>query len=138
MEYKNHTINYYSLLRDLSSNIDVSWNDNIPSLINDEYFEVIKDINAAVRKGALMISLYIDPSGNTFAQDSNGNYINNRTVITSDYIYPYFDTNNVLHDGYFVLTFNDASTFGNSDQNDSAFWYSISGLYDPPIIKQYT
>jgi len=138
MEYKIHTINYYDLLRDLSSNVDVSGNINIPQLTDGEYPQVMLDINTAVRVGYIIINIYIDPSGNTFAQDSSGNNINNRIVVTSEYVYPYFDINNVLHDGYFTVTFDDGSTFGNEDQNDSAFWYMINGVDNPLIIKQYT
>ena len=144
MEYKKHTINFRDLLSDLSGNIsnnvtfDVSGNIDIPPLTDGEYDEVMKDINAAVRIGSLIISIYIDGSGNTFAQDSLGNDINNRVVDNSEYIYPYIDENNVLHDGYLTLIFDDNSTFGNGDVNNTAFWYVIIGLDDPPVLKQYT
>jgi hypothetical protein len=127
------THNYF-LLRDLSGNNSI----NIPPLENGEYVQFMLDVNMAVRRGPLIVSIYTDASGNNFALDSNGNPINNRYLKTTSYVYEYFDLSNNLVDGVLNCTFGDGSTFDNGDINNSSYWYNIQGVSDPNNLPQYT
>jgi len=125
--------NYFQL-RDLSGNNPI----NIPPLENGEYVQFMLDVNMAVRRGPLIISIYTDPSGIGVAIDSNGNPIINRYLQNTTYIYPYYDISNNLVDGVLTCTFGDGSSFNNGDENNSAYWYNIQGVSDPNNLLQYT
>jgi hypothetical protein len=125
---------HFYLMRDMSGNNPI----NIPPLENGEYIQFMLDVNAAVRIGALIISIYTDISGTVFALDTNGNPVNNRFLKTTNYVYPYVDGNGTLMDGVLSCTFGDGSTFSNIDANNGAYWYNIQGISDPNNLKQYT
>jgi len=125
---------HFNPLRDLSGNNI----ENIPPLDNGEYVQFMKDVNMAVRMGPLIISIYTDASGTIFALDTNGNPVNNRTINTTSYKYPYYDANNNLVDGVLTCTFDDSSSFSNDDENNAAYWYNIQGVSDPNNLLQYT
>ena len=109
----------------------------LPALLNGEYDEVIPHSNAVLHSvGYIKMSLYTDASGTIFAQDSNGNDINNKLVITTIYTYPYIDISGSSWDGYFTTYFSDGSYFSNNDTNNGAYWYTMEGLGLPP--QQYT
>jgi hypothetical protein len=125
---------HFNPLRDLSGNNI----ENIPPLDNGEYVQFMQDVNMAVRMGPLIISIYTDASGTIFALDTNGNPVNNRTINTTSYKYPYYDANNNLVDGVLTCTFDDSSSFSNDDENNAAYWYNIQGVSDPNNLLQYT
>jgi hypothetical protein len=109
----------------------------VPSLLNGEYAKIMPDSNTVLHSlGYIKMSLYADASGTIFAQDSSGNDINNKLVQTTIYSYPYTDANNNSWDGYLTTYFADGSYFGNTDTNNSAYWYTLEGLGLPP--QQYT
>ena len=80
----------------------------------------------------------MDASGQTYAQDSNGDDINLRTVTSTSYSYPYIDYLGTWHGGTFVFTFDNGSTFTNVDTNNSAYWYFIQGISDMNNLLQWT
>jgi hypothetical protein len=110
----------------------------IPALENGEYVTFMNDINTAVNVGPIVVSIFMDASGQTFAQDSNGGDINLRTVKSTTYCYPYVDYLGGWHYGTFTFTFDDGSTFSNIDINDSAYWYYIQGVSDMNNLLQWT
>lgn len=117
---------------------DISGN-NVPYLDDGEYQLIIDDINSALHNGKpFRINIYTDADGTIFAQDSNGNDINDRLVVTTIYTYPYTDvfTSNLI-DGTFKIIFDDGSYIENGDLNNQAYWYTIIGA-DPVEIKQFT
>jgi hypothetical protein len=128
------TYHLSDLTRDLSGNNP----ENIPPLENGEYQLFMINVNNAVRMGPLVISIYTDPSGIGIALDTNGNPILNRTVSSTNYIYPYFDFSGNIIDGVLTCIFEDGSSFSNNDENNTAYWYNIEGVTDPNNLQQYT
>lgn len=109
----------------------------VPPLLDGEYTAVLNDTNTVLHSmGEVKMSLYTDASGTIFAVDSSGNPIDNKSVITTIYTYPYTDTSDNAHPGYLTTYFSDGTYFGNNDTNNSAYWYTFYGLDQPP--KQYT
>jgi hypothetical protein len=134
--------NRYKVMLDLvnvSRGFDMSYGGiDIPALEDGEYAKFFEDINTAVNVGPLVVSVFMDASGQTYAKDNNGNDINLRMVVTTSYTYPYIDVNAVWQDGTFVFTFDDGSSFTNVDLNDSAYWYYIQGVSDMNNLLQWT
>lgn len=110
----------------------------IPSLENGEYLKFFQDVNTAINIGPFVISIFMDASGQTYAQDSNGGDINLRTVTSTSYSYPYIDGDGIWHYGTFTFTFENGSTFSNIDINNSAYWYFIQGVSDMNNLLQWT
>jgi len=134
--------NIYTILHEYDeekrdTNVSIGGID-IPSLENDEYLQFMKDINTAVNKGPLIVSIYMDASGTIFTKDNNGNDINLRLVKTTSYTYPHMDISGNFVDGVFYFTFDDGSTFNNVDLNDSAYWYYIQSVSDMNNLLQWT
>lgn len=122
-----------------SRDFDASYGEIIiPALEDGEYILFINDLNTAVNVGAIILSIFMDASGQTFAQDSNGGDINLRKVTSTSYSYPYIDYLGTWHDGTFSVTFDDGSTFTNIDLNDSMYWYFIQGVSDMNNLLQWT
>ena len=118
--------------RDFYTNSDVSLN----KYDNGEYDNLITDMNSALHSlGYAEINIYSDASGTVFVNDSNGNPIANRLIVSTTYTYPYLDLSDNFVFGYFTILFDDNSTFSNPDSNHLAYWYSIYGM-DPIVIKQ--
>lgn len=110
----------------------------IPALEDGEYVIFMNDINKAVNVGPIIISIFMDASGQTYAKDSNGGDINLRKVTSTSYSYPYIDNLGTWHYGTFTFTFDDGSTFSNIDLNDSLYWYYIQGVSDMNNLLQWT
>ena len=124
---------------DTNRDFDASYGEIIiPALEDGEYLQFFQDINTAVNAGPIVVSIFMDASGQTFAQDSNGNNINLRTVKTTSYCYPYVDYLGTWHYGTFTFTFDDDSTFSNIDINNSMYWYYIQGVSDMNNLSQWT
>jgi len=124
---------------DTNRDFDASYGEIIiPALEDGEYLQFFQDINTAVNVGPIVVSIFMDASGQTFAQDSNGNNINLRTVKTTSYCYPYVDYLGTWHYGTFTFTFDDDSTFSNIDINNSMYWYYIQGVSDMNNLSQWT
>jgi hypothetical protein len=118
---------------------DLSGNDiNIPPLEDGEYLQFMQDVNAAVRVGPLIISIYTDASGINAAMSSDGNPIIDRFLKTTSYTYPYIDASGNYKQGIMTCIFGNDSTFSNDDANNSAYWYNIKGISDPNNLQQYT
>ena len=119
---------------------DLSGNnpEDIAPLENGQYAIFMEDINMAVRKGELVISIFSDASGVNYVPDSNGNPINNRFLRTTTYTYPYIDRDGVYVYGILRCTFGDRSTFENDDAHETSFWYIIKGINDLNSLKQLT
>jgi hypothetical protein len=107
--------------------------------INDgQYISFQNDVNYGINTlGHVNLNIFTDASGNNYAVDSNGKPIQNNLITRMVYTYPYIDNSGNFIDGYFEITFLDGGTWGNTDANDSAFWYSIEGIY-PVVIYQFT
>jgi hypothetical protein len=91
------------------------------------------------------LSIYTDASGTTFAKDSNGNDINTRSVTSTSYSYPYYDNNGIYINGLITVTFDDGSTFVNTDDNDindendtNGLWYYMQGISDINNLNKFT
>jgi len=105
---------------------------------NGEYDNLITDMNSALHTLVYAkINIYSDASGTVFVNDSIGNPITNRLIVTTTYTYPYLDLSGDFVFGYFTVVFDDKSTFSNPDSNNLTYWYSIYGM-DPLVIKQFT
>jgi len=129
-----HMDHYFDLFRDMSGNNP----ENIPPLEDGEYVQFMQDVNTAVRKGPLIISIYTDASGIGIVLDSSGNPVLNRVLKTTSYIYPYFDVIGTLVYGVLTAIFDDGTTFSNDDENNTAYWYNIQGVSDPNNLLQFT
>ena len=68
-------IHHFDRLRDLLRDLSGNNPENIPPLENDEYVQFMQDVNLAVRRGPLIVSIFTDGSGNGIALDTNGNPI---------------------------------------------------------------
>jgi hypothetical protein len=141
--------NKFTVIRnyeDLSRAHDMSYGSiNIPHYENMEYELLNHDINAAVSKGQLIVSIYTDASGTIFAKDSNNNDINLRLVKNNSYTYPYMDPSGNYVNGTFTMKFDDGSTFFNTDDNDImdedplyGLWYYIQGISDMNNLHKFT
>jgi hypothetical protein len=123
--------NAFNIVYDLEKNeFNESRDIVLLPLENEVYVQFMKDINSAVNKGSIILSIFIDPIGTNFAQDNFGNNINQRLVKTTSYTYPYVDINGNFIDGKFTVIFNDGSHFSKSDGNTTAYWYYIAGVSD--------
>ena len=141
-EGKFTIIHDYSRINDGSRDHTSVGGINIPDLENLEYLTFIHDINIAVNKGAIIMSMFTDPSGTVFAKDSNGVDINMRTLKSNSYTYPHYNSENVYTEGIITLIFDDDSTFSNGDVNDEnmtiGFWYYIQGVSDMNNLHKFT
>jgi len=110
---------------------------NQPHLSDNEIENVIDDINFVLNIGLpVYINIYTNVEGTIFANDSKGNPINNREVVTIVHVRPYENiingiVNNV--NGYTSYLFDDNSTFRVYD-TDQSFYYYINGVV-PNDIK---
>ena len=124
---------------DINRAFDASYGEIIiPSLEDGEYLQFFQDVNTAVNVGPFVVSIFMDASGQTYAQDSIGGDINLRTVTTTSYTYPYIDGDGIWHYVTFTFTFENGSTFSNIDINNSAYWYFIQGVSDMNNLLQWT
>lgn len=90
--------------------------------------------------GHLFINVFMDPSGNVVATDSNGNPIQHRQV--KFIVYTYSGTEypgSQSYRGGIKVVFMDGSflKFDNSEPV-IIYWYYIDGFDNPPIIKPFT
>lgn len=129
----------FVLFPDVSAN-SITFTTNavvLPQLTDNEYTQVINNCNTVLHSvGEIRMSLYTDASGTIFALDSSGNAIDNKLVTTTIYTYPHTDASNNAWDGYLTTYFDDGTYFGNNNTNNSAYWYTLNGLAQPP--RQYT
>jgi len=113
------------------------YSNNQPPLSSGEIESVITDINYVLSIGLhVFINIYTNSEGTTFANDSKGNLITNREVVTIVHVRPYENiingiVNNV--NGYTSYLFDDNSTFRVYD-TDQSFYYYINGVV-PNDIK---
>lgn len=123
-KYANHLMNYV----------------NQPHLYDNEIESVIDDINYVLNIGVhVFINIYTNSEGTVFANDSKGNPITNREVVTIIYVHPYVNVingfiNNI--NSYTSYLFDDNSTFRVYD-TDQSFYYYINGVV-PNDIKLLT
>lgn len=135
--------------KDFNINTDVVFNKyshhlmnyvNQPQLYDNEIESVINDINYVLNIGLnVFINIYTNSEGTSFANDSKGNPINNREVITIIYVHPYVNivngfVNNI--NSYTSYLFDDNSTFRVYD-TDQSYYYYIIGVV-PNDIKLLT
>ena len=144
-EGKFTIIHDYSSINDGSRDHTSVGGINIPDLENLEYETFIHDINIAVNKGAIIMSIFTDASGTIFAKDSNGVDINMRNVKSNSYTYPHYNSDNLYTEGIITVTFDDDSTFSNSDDGDindedmaNGLWYYIEGVSDMNNLQKFT
>jgi len=120
-------------VRDFTTN-DVSLN----KYDNGQYDNLITDMNTALHTiGYRDIYIFTDASGMILANDSNGNPIEKRRIKTTSYTYPYLDNSGNFVFGYFTVVFEDGSTFTNTDEYETSFWYVMFGM-NPIEVKQLT
>lgn len=136
-EFFHPITNIKAVTFSLRHNRDFYTNDvSLNKFDNGEYDNLITDMNAALHTlGYAEINIYSDASGTVFVNDSIGNPITNRLIVTTTYTYPYVDLSGDFVFGYFTVLFDDNTTFSNPDSNHLAYWYSIYGM-DPVVIKQ--
>ena len=112
--------------------------DTVPFYENHQYDVLIADIDAALHAVATCrINIFMDASGQTFAVDNQGNPIEKRLIVGTEYLYPQTDVSGNSYPGSLVITFDNGSIFVNSDADETTYWYSIEGLV-PVVIKQFT
>ena len=116
------------------------FSNNQPQLSDNEIESVINDINYVLNIGVhVFINIYTNSEGTVFANDSKGNPITNREVVTIVYVHPYTNiVNGFLNNinSYTSYLFDDNSTFRVYD-NDQSFYYYINGVV-PNDIKLLT
>jgi len=118
----------------------IDFSANQPQLSTGEIESVINDINYVLSLGdPVTINIYTNSEGSSFANDSNGNPISNRAIITIIHVSPYVNVingfvNNI--NGYSSYLFDDNSTFRVYD-TDQSFYYYIDGVV-PNDIKLLT
>ena len=136
--------------KDFNVNTDVIFNKyahhlmgyatNQPQLYDNEVVNVINDINYVLSIGVhVFINIYTNSEGTVFANDSKGNPITNREVVTIIYVHPYVNIingfiNNI--NSYTSYLFEDNSTFRVYD-TDQSYYYYINGVV-PSDIKLLT
>jgi nickel-dependent lactate racemase len=113
---------------------------NQPHLSDNEIENVIDDINFVLNIALpVYINIYTNSEGTVFANDSKGNPITNREVVTIVYVHSYvinvngFETN---INSYTSYLFGDNSTFRVYD-TDQTYYYYIEGVV-PNNIKLLT
>jgi hypothetical protein len=113
---------------------------NQPHLSDNEIENVIDDINFVLNIGLpVYINIYTNVEGTIFANDSKGNPINNREVVTIIYVHSYTNIlNGFLNNinSYTSYLFVDNSTFRVYD-TDQSYYYYINGVV-PNDIKLLT
>ena len=113
---------------------------NQPYLSGDEIESVINDVNFLLNIGdPVFINIYTNSEGTIYANDSKGNPITNREVVTIVYVHPYSKVingfvNNI--NSYTSYLFVDGSTFRVYD-TDQGYYYYINGVV-PTDIKLLT
>jgi hypothetical protein len=107
---------------------------------DNELASVIDDVNYVLNIGVpVYINIYSSSEGSTFANDSKGNPITNREIVTIIYVHSYVSiingfSNNV--NSYTSYLFGDNSTFRVYDM-DQTYYYNIEGVV-PNDIKLLT
>ena len=128
-----------SMISEITVTSDVSLN----TLVNGEYLHVTEDENAVLHNNAygyIRITVFHDASATTYGLDSNGNPIISKLIVNTVYTYPYVDASGVSIDGYMTTYFDDGTYFGNNDANDADYWYKIDGVDQlvPFVYSQLT
>ena len=139
----------YIMKKDFNVHSDVVYNKyanhlmnhvNQPHLSDNEIENVIDDINFVLNIGlSVYINIYTNVEGTIFANDSKGNPINNREVVTIIYVHSYTNiVNGFLNNinSYTSYLFVDNSTFRVYD-TDQSYYYYINGVV-PNDIKLLT
>jgi uncharacterized protein YozE (UPF0346 family) len=86
----------------------------------------------------IYLNVYLNAQGTVFANDSNGNPIENKLVYFISYTLPYNDpVSNEPMPGFLKLVFQDHSFIKSFNNAETTYWYSITGL-TPFEIKQFT
>ena len=113
---------------------------NQPHRSDNEIESIIDDVNYVLNIGVpVYINIYTNIEGTVFANDSKGNPINNREIVTIVYVHSYvinvngFETN---INSYTSYLFGDNSTFRVYD-TDQTYYYYIEGVV-PNNIKLLT
>jgi hypothetical protein len=135
--------------KDFNVHTDVIYNKYAHHLTNyvnqshmgdNEIESVIDDVNYVLNIGVpVYINIYTNIEGTVFANDSKGNPITNREVVTIVYVHSYvinvngFETN---INSYTSYLFDDNSTFHVYD-TDQTYYYYIEGVV-PNDIKLLT
>ena len=104
-----------------------------------QFDEFDADFNKAkVELTHIYLNVYLNAEGTVFANDSNGNPIQNRLVYYISYTLPYNDpVSNMPMPGYLMVIFSDHSFIKSFNNAETTYWYSINGL-TPFAIKQFT
>lgn len=112
---------------------------DVAPITNGQYAIFDYDMNLAINSlSTVNVDIYTDASGTSFALDSSGNPITDRQIVQTSYTYPYTDEITGLPVyGYFTISFDNGTTFTNTDEFETTYWYTIRGL-DPVEIKQLT
>jgi len=101
---------------------------NQPHMSDNEIESIIDDVNYVLNIGVpVYINIYTNIEGTVFANDSKGNPINNREIVTIVYVHSYvinvngFETN---INSYTSYLFGDNSTFRVYDTDQTYYYYS--------------
>jgi len=101
---------------------------NQPHMSDNEIESIIDDVNYVLNIGVpVYINIYTNIEGTVFANDSKGNPINNREIVTIVYVHSYvinvngFETN---INSYTSYLFDDNSTFRVYDTDQTYYYYS--------------
>ena len=115
-------------------------NVNQPYMDDNELASVIDDVNYVLNIGVpVYINIYTNSEGSAFANDSKGNPITNREIITIVYVHSYVNIVNGFEtniNSYTSYLFGDNSTFRVYDM-DQTYYYYIEGVV-PNDIKLLT
>lgn len=113
---------------------------NQPHMGDNEIESIIDDVNYVLNIGVpVYINIYTNIEGTVFANDSKGNPITNREIVTIVYVHSYvinvngFETN---INSYTSYLFDDNSTFRVYDTDQTYYYYIEGGV--PNDIKLLT
>lgn len=87
--------------------------------------------------GHVYMNIYTNAEGTVYANDSNGQRVENRLVNYTRYTLPYTDASNNVVVGKMRIYFVGNTYFQVGNDNETGYWYSIQGL-TPYAVNQLT
>jgi hypothetical protein len=106
------------------------------TITNGKYADFTADLKTLIERAVhVKVSVASDNSGANLANDSNGNPISKRLIVTMNYTYPHTTPTgeNVL--GNYLIKFDDGATFSVAD-GVTNYWYILEGI-EPYVYKNF-
>jgi len=105
------------------------------SISNGKYSAFTADVKTLIDKAShINVTISSDNAGANLVNDSNGNAISKKLIVSMNYTYPHTDANGAEVLGNYKISFSDGSSLSLHD-NDTGYWYILEGV-DPYVYKQ--